>query len=160
MVNVLEGQLQKHCPQLLRTFLKRMDALDRADGHPGDHARSPAFNPQHLKIDRIVTAEKKKRGTRYFVKWTGLPYAESTWERDEDLSDDVDAIKRYRAFNRRKKKSQPVSASSKLAFKDGRSLRDYQEGGVGWLDDKWSNGVNCILADEMGLGKTIQVRFG
>ncbi|CAM6096803.1 unnamed protein product [Calypogeia fissa] len=156
VVNVSEIQLQRHCPQLLRTFVKRMHALNRVDGHPGDHAMSPAFNPQHLKIDRIVFSEKHKRGTRYLVKWVGLPYSESTWERDEDLSDDVDAIKRHRAFNRRKKRVQLVSPSSKLVFKDGRSLRDYQEEGVSWLDDKWQNGVNCILADEMGLGKTIQ----
>ncbi|BBM99082.1 protein Mpsnf1.8 [Marchantia polymorpha subsp. ruderalis] len=156
VVNVMEEQMLKHCPQLLRGFLKKLDLLKRADGHIGDHQSLPAFNPQYLMVDRIISVERTNRFKRYLVKWCGLPYSEATWERDDQLTDDVNAIKRFYAVNSKNKKIRPAPSSSKLVFNDGRSLRDYQEEGVAWLDNKFTNAVNCILADEMGLGKTIQ----
>ena len=39
----------------------------------------------------------------------------------------------------------------------GRILRNYQEGGVEWLNSLHQQGLNGILADEMGLGKTLMV---
>jgi len=39
----------------------------------------------------------------------------------------------------------------------GRTLRDYQQGGLEWLLSLHSQGLNGILADEMGLGKTLIV---
>ncbi|KAL3700060.1 hypothetical protein R1sor_018082 [Riccia sorocarpa] len=155
VVNVTEAQLLKHSAQLLRGFIKKLDLLRRVDGHIGDHESYPAFNPQFLVIDRIIGEEKTNRFKKYLVKWCGLPYSECTWERTEELANDRNAIRRYIIFNSKNKKINSTS-SSKLLFNDGRTLRDYQEEGVAWLDNKYSNSVNCILADEMGLGKTIQ----
>lgn len=46
-------------------------------------------------IDRII-AEHHKRGERQLlVKWRGLEYGRATWEREEDLENDADAIERY-----------------------------------------------------------------
>ena len=46
-------------------------------------------------IDRII-AERHRRGERQLlVKWRGLEYGRATWEAEEDLADDADAIERY-----------------------------------------------------------------
>ncbi|KAL2651736.1 hypothetical protein R1flu_019864 [Riccia fluitans] len=155
VVNVTEAQLLKHSAQLLRGFNKKLDLLRRVDGHLGDHETYPAFSPHFLAIDRIIGEEKSNRFKKYLVKWCGLPYSESTWERAEELVNDREAVKRYQKFNSKNRKISSTS-SPNLVFNDGRTLRDYQEEGVAWLDNKYSNAVNCILADEMGLGKTIQ----
>lgn len=152
---VTEKLLQHHSPQLLRNFLKRMDALGRVDGHDGDDEKGPAFDPQFIEIDRIFAFQIKGSRKFYFVKWRNLPYSESTWEEEGSLQYDRSAIQRFWAVQ---EPSTRVEAwRFKTAFRDGRTLRDYQEEGVSWLDREYENRMNCILADEMGLGKTIQV---
>jgi len=49
------------------------------------------------------------------------------------------------------------SAISSSRYLRGRTLRDYQLGGLEWLLSLHSQGLNGILADEMGLGKTLVV---
>jgi len=49
------------------------------------------------------------------------------------------------------------SAFSSSRYLRGRTLRDYQLGGLEWLLSLHSQGLNGILADEMGLGKTLIV---
>ena len=157
VVNVKEELLLKHCPQLMRNFLKRMTQLGRVDGHGHDNKDSPAFDPLFTKIDRIIAQEVHNRNKCYLVKWCRLPYSEATWEKEEHLCKDQPAVFRFHQFNLKAIVCQPQNSSKKV-FKDGRALRDYQEAGVAWLDHNFENRTNCVLADEMGLGKTIQVR--
>jgi SNF2 family DNA or RNA helicase len=126
----------------------------------GDGTEDEPFNPEHVIIDRII-AERQKRGNREFlVKWRGLEYGRSTWEREEDLENDQDAIERYELAD---KKPRPDPKDRKepedLVFKTGRTLRDYQLVGVKWLDQNFRRRKSCMLGDEMGLGKTFQVRL-
>lgn len=126
----------------------------------GDGTEDEPFNPEYVVIDRII-AERQKRGNReYLVKWRGLEYGRSTWEREEDLENDQEAIERYELAD---KKPRPDSKDRKepedLVFKTGRTLRDYQLVGVKWLDQNFRRRKSCMLGDEMGLGKTFQVRL-
>lgn len=148
---VSESLLLKDSPQLLRHFLRRLDDLHRIDGNLGDKVDSPAFNPLYVQVDRIIGAEQRGRKKCYLVKWRGLPYSESTWEPEDSLLGDKNAIKRFSQIDT---KGAPTSSSS--TFKDGRILRDYQKKGLAWMDHNCRKHVNCILADEMGLGKTMQ----
>lgn len=109
---------------------------------------------------------------QYLVKWSGLPYADVTWESAKDLIDAgaQDKIDEYR--KREQKALQPrqsVDMARKTFLSSGHralseqpgylrcgTLRDYQLSGLNWMVYNWSRGVNGILADEMGLGKTIQ----
>jgi hypothetical protein len=101
VVFVQGSVLQKHCPQLLRSFLKRMDHLGRRDGHTLEHTESPDFDPVYTRIDRIIAAEQRGSKKCYLVKWCGLPYTEATWEREEYLRQDVAAICRFHKNNLR-----------------------------------------------------------
>jgi SNF2 family DNA or RNA helicase len=159
VANVNENVLLKHCPQLIRNFLKRLSQLGREDGHCLDRADSPAFDPLFTRIDRIIAHDIVKKRKIFLVKWCRLSYTEATWEKEEDLTRDRSAVSRYHQINRRVPHIVSVGKSIQKVFKDGRALRDYQEAGVTWLDHNFENRTNCVLADEMGLGKTIQVSF-
>ncbi|XP_073385552.1 uncharacterized protein [Physcomitrium patens] len=156
VVHVNESTLLKHCPQLIRNFLKRLAQLGRVDGHCSDRPDSPAFDPLFTKIDRIIAHEVQKKKKVYLVKWCRLPYTEVTWEKEEKLSGDRLAISRYYQINKVPSPSNSSGKSIQKRFRDGRVLRNYQEEGVTWLDHNFENRTNCVLADEMGLGKTIQ----
>lgn len=95
VVSVQGSVLRKQCPQLLRIFLKRMAHLGRNDGHTLDDKDSPDFDPMYTRIDRIIAAEQRGCKKCYLVKWCGLPYAEVTWEKEENLQRDVAAICRF-----------------------------------------------------------------
>ncbi|KAJ7562204.1 hypothetical protein O6H91_03G058800 [Diphasiastrum complanatum] len=155
VVYVLEALLQQHCMQLLRNFLRRMDMLQRWDGHPGDIQDGPAFDPRYLIVDRIIAKEQRGRKKHFLVKWKGLSYSESTWESEDSMQQEAEAIERFNSWN--SKPSATIEAQSfPSAFKDGRTLREYQKEGLTWLEHNFREKMNCILADEMGLGKTIQ----
>lgn len=48
-----------------------------------------AIHEDWLKVHRVIGRKCTNRGCyKYFVKWKGLPYSESTWEMQEDLKDD------------------------------------------------------------------------
>lgn len=100
-VSVQGSVLQKHCPQLLRSFHKRMDHLGRKSGHTLDDTNSPDFDPVYTKIDRIIASEQRGSKKYYLVKWCGLPYTEATWVREENLSQDVAAICRFHKISLR-----------------------------------------------------------
>ena len=129
-----------------------MDDLKRVNGNLGDKVDGPAFDPQYNQIDRVLAAEERGKRRFYFIKWKELPYSESTWEAEDSLVGDKDALKRYIQIS-----AKGALGSNSMLFKDGRVLRDYQKKGLAWMDHNYENQVNCILADEMGLGKTIQV---
>ncbi|KIY94476.1 chromodomain-helicase-DNA-binding protein 1 [Monoraphidium neglectum] len=130
--------------------------------------------PPVRQVERVV-AEREACATRYLVKWEGLPYAECTWEAEEDVVAATGGGAAVGAFARRQQRllepSQGIDAQraafraskqmtealrEQPAFLAGGQLRDYQLVGVSWMAYAWVNDRNGILADEMGLGKTVQ----
>lgn len=59
------------------------------------------FNPDYVEVDRVlevahsIDPKTKEKVVHYLVKWTSLPYEESTWE----LPQDVDP-KKIETFNK------------------------------------------------------------
>jgi superfamily II DNA or RNA helicase len=107
----------------------------------------------------------------YLVKWSGLPYDNSTWE-ESSLVEKLDSEKieeflarknmpnskkaSYASAGRRMPQSRWRKLQESPKFKDDNMLRSYQLEGLNWLMFCWYNKQNAILADEMGLGKTVQ----
>ncbi|KAJ3683795.1 hypothetical protein LUZ60_014022 [Juncus effusus] len=124
---------------------------------------------ERIFADRISSTSGDEMVAEYLVKWQGLPYAESTWEKDTEIAFAQDAIDEYKmredALNVQGKtvdsQRKRIKASLRrldeqpLWLKAGK-LRDYQLEGLNFLVNSWRNDTNVILADEMGLGKTIQ----
>uniref|UniRef100_A0A0N5APN4 Chromodomain-helicase-DNA-binding protein 1 n=1 Tax=Syphacia muris TaxID=451379 RepID=A0A0N5APN4_9BILA len=132
---------------------------------------------QYKIVERVIAHQVSRDkgdedGVEYYIKWSGLPYSECTWEdshliarRYQDKIDDYYA--RYKnpkipnktcpALKKRPKfkKLEDVSFLLKLGDTD-HELRDYQLEGVNWMLHAWTKENSVILADEMGLGKTIQ----
>lgn len=47
------------------------------------------YDPAFCEVDRIINERRDARGrVSYLVKWCELGYAESTWEFEEDLTND------------------------------------------------------------------------
>ncbi|KAK6917005.1 Zinc finger, PHD-finger [Dillenia turbinata] len=109
-----------------------------------------------------------------FVKWTGLPYDECTWEKlDEPViknsSHLVDLFKEFECKTLEKDATKDVSPRNKgelqqneiVALSEqpkelrGGSLFPHQLEALNWLRKCWYRSKNVILADEMGLGKTV-----
>ncbi len=44
------------------------------------------FDTQFIRVDRIIGERDGDENTEYLIKWKTLPYEESTWEDEEDLS--------------------------------------------------------------------------
>ncbi|XP_047308318.1 protein CHROMATIN REMODELING 4-like isoform X2 [Impatiens glandulifera] len=110
------------------------------------------------------------RSSEALVKWTGLSYYESTWEKLDEpviISNASHLIDLYNQFERQ------VSEECKPKFKsnskqteitmlteqpkelEGGALFPHQLEALNWLRKCWFKSRNVILADEMGLGKTI-----
>ncbi|KAL0398105.1 UNVERIFIED_CONTAM: protein CHROMATIN REMODELING 4 [Sesamum radiatum] len=121
----------------------------------------------------IATRSSSDGSTDAYVKWTGLPYDECTWERVDEpaianLSHLVDLFFRF-------EKQTLENDTAKLASKQrndiqqseviplteqpkelvGGSLFPHQLEALNWLRKSWHKSRNVILADEMGLGKTV-----
>ncbi|CAL5084492.1 unnamed protein product [Urochloa decumbens] len=124
---------------------------------------------ERIFADRVTKADGDDVVPEYLVKWQGLPYAESTWEKDTDIEFAQDAIDEYKAreaasailgktvdFQRKKSKASLRRLDDQPEWLKGGKLRDYQLEGLNFLVNGWRNDTNVILADEMGLGKTIQ----
>ncbi|KAF8679029.1 hypothetical protein HU200_045782 [Digitaria exilis] len=124
---------------------------------------------ERIFADRVSKADGDDLIPEYLVKWQGLPYAESTWEKDTDIEFAQDAIDEYKAreaatailgksvdFQRKKSKASLRRLDDQPEWLKGGKLRDYQLEGLNFLVNGWRNDTNVILADEMGLGKTIQ----
>eukprot|EP00955_Chlamydomonas_euryale_P111732 366086-Chlamydomonas_euryale.AAC.11 len=143
--------LEAHLPQLLHAFR--------------NHATHAAC---HAQVERVLDREgargKKGQRPQYLVKWRGLEYSKSTWERELELVSDLDKLREYKARCRRPPPppSGPRAAveSAKTfampQFRSGRTLRDYQDTSVRWMVSNFRCGRSCVLGDEMGLGKTAQ----
>ncbi|VDD90096.1 unnamed protein product, partial [Enterobius vermicularis] len=132
---------------------------------------------QYKVVERVIAHQVSREkgeedGVEYYVKWSGLPYSECTWEDSHLIArrykDKIDAY--YQRYNSSKIPNKSCSALKKrpkfkkledvsFLLRPGDSdheLRDYQLEGVNWMLHAWSKGNSVILADEMGLGKTIQ----
>ncbi|MCO5585175.1 hypothetical protein L7F22_039107 [Adiantum nelumboides] len=104
----------------------------------------------------------------FLCKWKGLPYADCTWEAEDDIKPIAkDAIDSYL-----KRSTSACTPSRSAYYKErpkytrmteqptyitvGGQLKEFQMTGLNWLAYLWSKNENGILADEMGLGKTVQ----
>ncbi|KAD7478296.1 hypothetical protein E3N88_01432 [Mikania micrantha] len=118
---------------------------------------------------RIIAMRSSTDGSsEVFVKWTGLPYDECTWEKTDEpvIQKSSRLIGLFNQFE--------TQAVEKDNFKEvilrgngdvltlteqpkelGGSLFPHQLEALNWLRKCWHRGKNVILADEMGLGKTI-----
>ena len=125
------------------------------------------FDEDFIVPERVIAARDvggdgdEPNQRQYLVKWRGLPYAEATWEKAEDVSDDK-KIAQFERFNTAPQDDGAAWAArpdpreyrphaESPVFKGGRTLRDYQLEGLNWMVWNWFHRRNCILADEMGL---------
>ncbi|KAJ0018818.1 hypothetical protein Pint_12129 [Pistacia integerrima] len=124
---------------------------------------------------RIIALRTSKDGTREaFVKWTGLPYDECTWEslnepalkKSSHLIDLFDQFERQTVEKDASKDNLPrgkgdcqqsdiVALSEQPEELKGGLLFPHQLEALNWLRKCWHKSKNVILADEMGLGKTV-----
>ncbi|KAG8365705.1 hypothetical protein BUALT_Bualt18G0134400 [Buddleja alternifolia] len=122
----------------------------------------------------IATRSTSDGSTEAYVKWTGLPYDECTWERlDEPAiakkNHLVDLFLRFERqtlendtskldSNRRKvdiQQNEIITLTEQPKELVGGSLFPHQLEALNWLRKSWNKSRNVILADEMGLGKTV-----
>lgn len=124
---------------------------------------------------RVIALRNFKDGRGdAFVKWTGLPYDECTWERLDEpvLQKSLQLIDLFNQFERqtlekdsskdalpRGKRDCPqteiVNLTEQPKELKGGSLFPHQLEALNWLRKCWHKSKNVILADEMGLGKTV-----
>ncbi|XVF46045.1 hypothetical protein PTKIN_Ptkin02bG0256400 [Pterospermum kingtungense] len=125
------------------------------------------------KPQRVISLRVSNDGMREaFVKWTGLPYDECTWERSDEpviqqSSHLIDIFDQFECQTLEKDAANDESRGkgdwqhdiSSLAEQPeelkGGSLFPHQLEALNWLRKCWHKSKNVILADEMGLGKTV-----
>eukprot|EP00624_Nannochloropsis_granulata_P006356 evm.model.NODE_46852_length_22811_cov_31.356846.4 len=121
---------------------------------------------------RSSSSSSNNSSARYLIKWSGLPYAEATWEKACDLALYPDLPRHLAAFQARQipprhgrkggRKGQQQQQEeeerrvfmkedyeAQPAFKGGGQLREYQWEAVKWMVFNWAKGSGSILADEM-----------
>ncbi|XP_038995425.1 protein CHROMATIN REMODELING 4-like isoform X2 [Hibiscus syriacus] len=121
---------------------------------------------------RVISVRVSNNVQEAFVKWTGLPYDECTWERLDEtvLQQSSHLIDQFYQFERQ---TWEVDATKDDAWAKGEQQRDivtlaeqpkelkggslfpHQLEALNWLRRCWHKSKNVILADEMGLGKTV-----
>ncbi|XP_024972223.1 protein CHROMATIN REMODELING 4-like isoform X1 [Cynara cardunculus var. scolymus] len=123
---------------------------------------------------RVIALRSSTDGsTEAFVKWTGLPYDECTWERIDEpvIAKSSHLIDLFNQFERRtvekdaskdeiprgkgRAQQSDVITLTEQPKELGGSLFPHQLEALNWLRKCWHRSKNVILADEMGLGKTI-----
>uniref|UniRef100_A0A6P4A959 protein CHROMATIN REMODELING 4 isoform X1 n=1 Tax=Ziziphus jujuba TaxID=326968 RepID=A0A6P4A959_ZIZJJ len=124
---------------------------------------------------RIIALRSSKEGSdEAFVKWSGLPYDDCTWERlDEPVLMKfpylVDLFNQFEKQTLEKDASKDELRRAKVDCQQneivtlteqpkelkGGSLFPHQLEALNWLRKCWYKSKNVILADEMGLGKTV-----
>ncbi|XP_039036889.1 protein CHROMATIN REMODELING 4-like isoform X2 [Hibiscus syriacus] len=124
------------------------------------------------KPQRVISLRVSNNVQEVFVKWTGLPYDECTWERLDEpvLQQSSHLIDQFGKFEHqtwendatkdevREKGEQQhdiVSLVEQPKELKGGSLFPHQLEALNWLRRCWHKSKNVILADEMGLGKTV-----
>lgn len=124
---------------------------------------------------RIIATRSSTDGTtEAYVKWTGLPYDECTWERIDDAAIEnlTHLVDLFFKFERQTLENDTTNLDSTRKKSDlqqnevitlteqpkelvGGSLFPHQLEALNWLRKSWHRSRNVILADEMGLGKTV-----
>lgn len=123
---------------------------------------------------RVIALHDSKNGTsEAFIKWTGLPYDDCTWERlDEPIvkksSHLIDLFNQFEQQTLEKdvkddtrrgrngcQQGEIVTLTEQPEELKGGSLFPHQLEALNWLRKCWHKSKNVILADEMGLGKTV-----
>ncbi|KAF7842962.1 protein CHROMATIN REMODELING 4 [Senna tora] len=123
---------------------------------------------------RVLALRTSKDGTsEAFVKWTGLPYDECTWEsldepvlktfshlidvfnKAETLTLEKNASKDNSTMKNNDHQNELVNLTEQPKELKGGSLFPHQLEALNWLRKCWFKSKNVILADEMGLGKTV-----
>ncbi|KAK9267097.1 hypothetical protein L1049_009515 [Liquidambar formosana] len=120
---------------------------------------------------RVIAIRPSKDGiSEAFVKWTGLPYDECTWERlDEPVVEKSShLVELFNQFERKtlekdaapkemggNHQSEVITLTEQPRELQGGSLFPHQLEALNWLRKCWHKSKNVILADEMGLGKTV-----
>ncbi|XP_057510712.1 LOW QUALITY PROTEIN: protein CHROMATIN REMODELING 4-like [Actinidia eriantha] len=124
---------------------------------------------------RVIALRTSKDGsTEAFIKWTGLPYDECSWEKIDEpvvanMSHLIDLFKQFecQALEKDAKKddmtremgdyrqSEIVTLTEQPKELEGGALFPHQLEALNWLRKCWHKSKNVILADEMGLGKTV-----
>ncbi|XP_059287252.1 protein CHROMATIN REMODELING 4 isoform X1 [Lycium ferocissimum] len=124
---------------------------------------------------RIIATRPGTGGSdEVFVKWTGLPYDECTWEKIQEpvIAKSSHLIDQFNQFEsqalarnatkddvvRKKRechKNDIVTLPEQPKELQGGILFPHQMEALNWLRKCWHKSRNVILADEMGLGKTI-----
>ncbi|KAL2494135.1 Protein CHROMATIN REMODELING 4 [Forsythia ovata] len=131
---------------------------------------------EQWKLPQRVIGTRSSIGgsTEVYVKWTGLPYDECTWERTSEpvivkslhLVDLFFKFERQTLENDSKKQdstwrkgdfqqSEVITLTEQPKELAGGSLFPHQLEALNWLRKSWHKSRNVILADEMGLGKTV-----
>ncbi|KAG8385101.1 hypothetical protein BUALT_Bualt03G0006400 [Buddleja alternifolia] len=121
----------------------------------------------------IATRSSTDGSTEVYVKWTGLPYDECTWERMDEpaIANSFHLVDLFFMFERRTLENDTAKLPStrRNDFQQtevitlmeqpkelvGGSLFPHQMEALNWLRKSWHKSRNVILADEMGLGKTV-----
>ncbi|CAI9277327.1 unnamed protein product [Lactuca saligna] len=114
----------------------------------------------------IALCSSKDQSPEAFIKWTGLPYDECTWEKTDSpiMTESRHLIDLFNQFEQQaaEKDGGPhgpthgdVASLIEQPKELGGTLFPHQLEALNWLRKCWSKGKNVILADEMGLGKTI-----
>lgn len=98
----------------------------------------------------------------YLTKWKGLPYADCTWEADEEIRPIAKSV--IDAYLQRSTSAQVPARSASYAkerpkytrmteqpayITPGGQLKEFQMTGLNWLAYLWSKKENGILADEV-----------
>ncbi|XP_061360482.1 protein CHROMATIN REMODELING 4 [Gastrolobium bilobum] len=123
---------------------------------------------------RLLALRTSKHGrSEAFVKWTGLPYDECTWEsldeqvlqnsshlitlfnKLETLTLERDASKENSSRKSNDNQNDIFNLTEQPKELKGGSLFPHQLEALNWLRKCWYKSKNVILADEMGLGKTV-----
>ncbi|KAG0440802.1 Chromodomain-helicase-DNA-binding protein 9 [Dictyocoela muelleri] len=140
------------------------------DINNNDEEETYYFDPELIKVERIITIDRDEDGKKIFlIKWGKIPYEMSTFEFEDHVKDlegfDEEFINLKKRYTTRISKLQPGWRPSKEhfikfvqspEFLNGNKLRSYQLEGLNWLLNRWYYRQGCIMADEMGLGKTVQ----
>ncbi|KAG5057853.1 hypothetical protein AAZX31_05G121100 [Glycine max] len=123
---------------------------------------------------RVLALRTSKHGTsEAFIKWTGLPYDECTWEsldepvlqisshlitlfnKLETLTLERDSSKENSTRKSNDHQNDIFNLTEQPEDLKGGSLFPHQLEALNWLRKCWYKSKNVILADEMGLGKTV-----
>ncbi|XP_047150090.1 protein CHROMATIN REMODELING 4 [Vigna umbellata] len=123
---------------------------------------------------RVLALQTSKHGTSEgFVKWSGLPYDECTWEsldepvlqnsshlitlfnKLETLTLEKDSSKENSTRRNNDHQNDIFNLTEQPKDLKGGSLFPHQLEALNWLRKCWYKSKNVILADEMGLGKTV-----